>query len=120
MKFRQKPTIFAYFTAIFLMLTLAFLTISLPFVYGATQISEVSKSSTCASPVEDNDCEDNPFANTTEEKTSNNFSVSEEYIHDTHSEEQYLFALCKEYKVEHFPTYIAFYGDLICPPPDRA
>ena len=117
MKFRQKPTIFTYFTAIFLMLTLAFLTISLPFVYGATQVDKVSKSSSCASSTEDKD--DNPFANTTEEKTSNNFSVSEEYIHDTHSEEQYLFAFCKEYEVEHFPTYIAFYGDLICPPPDH-
>ena len=62
---------------------------------------------------------DNPFANSTEEKASSNISTaSEEYLHETHSAEQYLFALIKEYKVEHHSIYIAFYGELISPPPD--
>jgi hypothetical protein len=122
MKFRQNPSILISFTAIFLMLTLAFLTVSLPFVYSARQMVDVNSALNSSFPIEENDCEsDNPFAGTTEEKTSTNLvSVSEEYLHETHSAEEYLAALCKEYKIEHVATYIAFYGDLICPPPDFA
>jgi hypothetical protein len=104
------------------MLTLAFLTVSLPFVYAARQMVDVSTALDSNFPVEENECEsDNPFAGTTEEKTSTSLgSASEEYLHETHSAEEYLAALCKEYKLEHVATYIAFYGDLICPPPDLA
>jgi hypothetical protein len=122
MSFRQQTSIYTYCTAIFLMLTLAFLTISLPFVYSARQIIAENKSLTCSFPVDTNDCEDrsNPLNGATEEKTSGGLgSVNEEYLHEAHSSEEYLAALCKEYKIEHHATYIAFYGDLICPPPDH-
>jgi hypothetical protein len=120
MKFRQQTSIYTFITAIFLMLALAFLTISLPFVYGARQM--ISVENTLNFPAQENDCDDNnPLTGATEEKTGSNMgSVNEEYLHETHSAEEYLAALCKEYKIEHHATYIAFYGDLICPPPDHA
>ena len=104
------------------MLTLACLTVSLPFVYSAKQLIEQNIAADANLPFDENEDEtDNPFTNTTEEKTSNNISLaSEEYIHDTHSVEQYLVVLSTEYKIEHVSTYIAFYGELICPPPDVA
>ena len=122
MNFRRKPiNIKTFISCIFLMMTLASLTVSLPYVYGAKKLLALD-SSAISFPIEETDCEsDNPFANTTEEKTSNNISTaSEEYLHETHSAEEYLAALSREYKIEHTSVYIAFYGDLISPPPDAA
>lgn len=103
-----------------MMFTLAWFTVSLPFVYNAQQKVQGNKSSDGHVPINNNDEEtDNPFATTTEEKTSgNNGSMSEEYIHDAHSSEQYIAVLANEYKVRQMSTYIAFYGELISPPPD--
>ena len=117
----QKTTFSIMFTSIFLMLTLAFLTVSLPFVYKAKQIAEMEASSASINIGEAEEECDNPFANTTEEKpTSNISSASEEYLHDSHSEEQYLAALSKEYLVLDVSIYNAFIGELISPPPDAA
>ncbi|MEJ7738797.1 MAG: hypothetical protein WKF97_15335 [Chitinophagaceae bacterium] len=121
MKIRQKPSlIFLFVSCIFMMFTLAWFTVSLPFVYNAQQKVQGNKSSDGHVPINNNDEEtDNPFATTTEEKTSgNNGSMSEEYIHDAHSSEQYIAVLANEYKVRQMSTYIAFYGELISPPPD--
>ena len=118
---RKPVNIYTFISSIFLMLTLASLTISLPFVYAAKQLLEADAISLTIGS-EESECEsDNPFANTTEEKTPNNISsATEEYLHETHSAEQYLAALSKEYKVVHFSLYTAFYGDLISPPPDAS
>ena len=104
-----------------MMITLAWLTVSLPFVYAAKQTIEQNMATDAENPSNDNreDNED-PFANTTEEKTSNNITVSEEYLHDNHSSEHYLDVLSREYIIEQASTYIAFYGKLISPPPDAA
>lgn len=121
MNFRQKTSVYTHCTAIFLMLTLAFLTISLPFVYSARQMIAENKSLHFAFPSDSNEEDTNPLNGATEEKVSGGIgSVNEEYLHDTHTSDEYLAALCKEYKIEHHATYIAFYGDLICPPPDHA
>jgi hypothetical protein len=123
MRSSQKLTkIYLSVSGIFMMLTLAWLTVSLPFVYDAQQATELNKSADTSGPAEDNEEEtNNPFANTTEEKTSNNgISLSEEYLHDTHSPEHYLTVPSIEYKVEHVSTYLAFHGELISPPPDAS
>ncbi|MEO5561959.1 MAG: hypothetical protein ABIR18_00965 [Chitinophagaceae bacterium] len=108
-------------SCVFMMLTLAWLTVSLPFVNGAQQHSKQTSSKT-GMPIEAEDDGNNPFANTTEEKTSGNFnSIAEEYLHDSnHSLEQYVIVPSIEYKVENVSTYIAFHGELISPPPDVA
>ena len=113
----------AIVSCIFMMLTLAWLTVSLPFVNGAQQNSKQSSSSGITTPIDaEDDDSNNPFANTTEEKTSSNFnSISEEYLHDVHhSFELYVTVPSLEYKVENVSTYIAFHGELISPPPDVA
>lgn len=115
-----KPNHIARFiSCIFMMLALAWLTISLPIVYSAQQTTEQKQAAADGSQAEEES--GNPFANTNEEKTSgNSSSFSEEYIHDSHHSEHYITDLSIEYSIEHFHTYIAFYGDLESPPPDLA
>ena len=101
------------------MLTLAWLTVSLPFLYTAQQTIEQTAALDTGIPSPDQEQEpENPLTNTTEEKTPNSSTATEEYLHEMHSAEQYLAALSLEYKVEDVSTYIAFYGELISPPPD--
>jgi hypothetical protein len=119
---RPRNNIARFVSCIFLMLALAWLTVSLPIVYYAQQVSELAQMHNGdASSKNSDDKSENPFANTTEEKTSNSgSSLSEEYLHEAHASEQYITILSVEYKIEHYPTYIAFYGELVSPPPDQA
>ena len=98
------------------MLTLAWLTVSLPFVSNAKE-----KQMSCSS---DTQCQtpgtEDPFANSTEEKTSSNVSVPEEYLHEQHTPEDYFDEMSREYMTEQACLYISFYGKLISPPPDAA
>jgi hypothetical protein len=105
-----------------MMLTLAWLTVSLPYVTEAQQKAQAAKCPNVNSPLDCNEEEaENPFANTTEEKTSNSFSsLSEEYLHDIHFHDLYVEIPSTEFKVEDAATYIAFHGELIVPPPDLA
>ena len=122
MQLSQKPTLFIKLSSIFMMITLAFLTVSLPFVYHAKQLAELETSFTANNSIaETEDENDNPFANTTEEKPTSNISAaSEEYLHETHADEQYLAALSNEYLTKDVSIYNAFVGELISPPPDAA
>ena len=117
---RKSSNITSCISSIFMMLTLAWLTISLPFVYNAQQLAEFNMTSDADMPSGENEEEtDNPLANTTEEKTPKNISsMSEEYLHDSHSADQYLSLTSLEYIVEHVFMYNPFYGELISPPPD--
>ncbi len=108
---------YRFATSIFLMLMLAWLTVSIPFVYAAQDIHHAKM---IANGDMADETADNPFANTTEEKTSgNSTSFSEEYLHDTHAGEHFQTESDAEYKIEHVATYIAFYGELLSPPPDQ-
>jgi hypothetical protein len=115
---RKTNMAYRYATSIFLMLMLAWLTVSIPFVYAAQDIHHAKM--IAAGDMAD-ETADNPFANTNEEKTSGGSSTnfSEEYIHDYHSSEHFQTESANEYKIEHVATYIAFYGELLSPPPDR-
>jgi hypothetical protein len=108
-----------YISSIFMMLVLAWLTISIPFVYLAQEKIDAQSKSTASSAVNTEEESNNPFANTTEEKTPSSNSLSEEYIHEQHSIEHFQTEFSREYKIEHFSTYIAFYGELLSPPPDH-
>ena len=102
------------------MLALAWLTISLPIVYSAQKISDEKRAEQTGKTQTDEEA-DNSLVNTTEEKTAgNSSSLSEEYLHDAHHTEHFVTELSIEYRLEHFSTYIAFYGDLESPPPDQA
>jgi hypothetical protein len=119
MKYRRKTNnIPIILSSILMVLTLAWLTVSLPYVTAVQQqAAEIKKSVNTEKQANDND-DNNPFANTTEEKNPNTINLSEEYLHETHSMEHYVAVPSIEYKVEHVPIYIAFHGELISPPPD--
>jgi hypothetical protein len=122
MKSSQKQIkITCMLSSVFMILTLVWLTVSLPFVNAAQQQATEQSSSVDDNPLnaEEEDDNNNPFANTTEEKTSSNFNtLSEEYLHDAHLFDHYVIVPSVEYKLEHVSTYIAFHGELISPPPD--
>jgi hypothetical protein len=114
---RKNKNTTRFLSCIFMMLALAWLTVSFPVVYSAQQMAQEQK----VNGPGDEDKSGNPFANTTEEKTSSNSSsFSEEYLHDTHSADYHVPVSSIKYHIEHHPTYIAFYGDLESPPPDIA
>ena len=100
---------------------LLWLTISAPFVNAAQQqLAKQEKVSQSNAPLaateEDNS---NPFGNNTEEKAPTN-TLSEEYIHDHHSD-YYFFSLASQFhKGEDAGIYIAFHGEVIVPPPNIA
>jgi hypothetical protein len=89
---RRKPNHTARFVScIFMMLALAWLTISLPVVYSAQQTAEQKRAAATGTEEENG----NPFANTTEEKTSGNSnSFSEEYLHDVHHSQNIILLIC--------------------------
>jgi hypothetical protein len=120
---RKTYSIIHLGSAVIMILLLMWLTVSLPFVYASQQ--ELAKSSnTCSdqSPLAGSEEESaNPFGSSTEEKAPKNInSVSEEYIHDHHSN-GHLFMLALQYhKMDNAGTYIAFHGELLVPPPNAA
>ncbi len=109
-------------SAVFMILTLMWLTISTPFVFACQQeLAKQGKISCNQTADNPNDDESNPLGSNTEEKvpTSNN-SLSEEYIHD-HYITHYFFSADSEYhKGENASIYIAFHGELLVPPPNAA
>lgn len=105
-------------SCVFMMLALAWLTVSLPIVYSAQQTAQEKKVKESQAQEEE---AGNPLTNTTEEKTpGNSNSFSEEYLHDPNHTEHFITEISFQYHIEYHPTYIAFYGDLETPPPDVA
>ena len=110
-------------SSVVMILALIWLTISLPYVYAAQQklakdkISLVKESKGVPGDGCNQD-ENNPFANTTEEKVPTNVNLTEEYLH--HQEEPLPFSTDKLSHSHHhsYDVYVAFYGELLSPPPD--
>ena len=100
-------------------LSLTWLTISLPFVYDSqVKFAALSgdKTEKSSLPFED---EEMPLTtNTTEEKAPSVITGQEELLH--HENENHLLgSQFLSHKSRHNPSiYIAFYGELISPPPD--
>ncbi|MCH5598171.1 hypothetical protein [Niabella ginsengisoli] len=65
-------------------------------------------------------CNKNPYSNTAEEKTpSNSLSISEEYVHNVHSDLHLpIQQITIAYIHAHEATYTAYHGELHCPPPN--
>ena len=108
-------------SAVFMILALAWLTVSTPFVYkGQQYVIAAEKKAQSTSQDDKNDEESNPFANTTEEKTSGGNTIAEEYLH--HTDEPLFLVIDKPglHLSHSYDVYIAFHGELHCPPPNRA
>ena len=100
-----------------MLFALAWLTVSLPYVYSFQKelAKQESKSVPINSPV-DNE-ESNPLANSTEEKAPSS-TISEEWLHHT-DDHNYLFS----YKLNHdnrhsYDVYVAYHGEVQSPPPN--
>ena len=123
---KNKRTIFNSFhigSAIFLVATLLWLTVSTPFVFASQQYqieqNKLAQSHHDAPPSDEEETS-NPFGNTTEEKTPSTSSLTEEYLHDHHTMDYFGSAEANYPASEDADTYIAFHGELLVPPPNAA
>lgn len=112
---------FQRFSAIMMIVALLWLTISAPFVYEQQQ--KIAKQNTSAElPIANTEEEAaNPFNGSTEEKAPKTLNTfSEEYLHDHHQSE-YFFSIASQFhKCEDAGTYVAYHGELLVPPPNKA
>ena len=93
-----------------MMIALAWLTVSTPFVYASQQhIAQKAATDSKGS---------NPFANTTEEKTESGPNTLSEYLHDAHEHFHYVPAPEGHNKCHSSDLYYAFHPELISPPPE--
>jgi len=111
-------------SAILMIIALAWLTISAPFVLeNQKQVAKVSKIPLDQSPLTGSEEESgNPIGNNnTEEKAPKTLNTfSEEYLHDHHVSD-HLFSLALQYyKHENAGIYIAYHGEPLVPPPNVA
>jgi hypothetical protein len=121
-KGQQSYSFFSCVSAIIMIAALAWLTISAPFVYASQQeIAKQNSYATANLPITQTEEEANPLNGSTEEKAPKTLnSVSEEYLHDNHRSE-YLLSLTSQFnKGEDATTYIAYHGELLVPPPNKA
>lgn len=99
-----------------MLLALAWLTVSLPFVYAQQQ-----KPKAAIEKQTDNistDEETNSLSNTTEEKSENSNTTLSEYLHELHYAGYTGSLVVKKHNDHTADVYIAFHPDYICPPPD--
>jgi hypothetical protein len=103
-------------SSIFMILALAWLTISTPFVYASYKdATAATEKQQCEQPA-DEDC--NPFSNTTEEKSHSGLNTLSEYLHDAyHTDHQYSI-IDKIHNGHTYDLYFAYHPDLLSPPPE--
>ncbi|HEU4469452.1 MAG TPA: hypothetical protein VFR58_00085 [Flavisolibacter sp.] len=104
-------------SGIIMLLALAWLTVSLPFVNAAQESQELAAQKLHQSGPE-SDCDNNPFSNTTEEKTESGASTLSEYLHEYHPAEHGFVILASYYKCHPSDLYFAFHPELLSPPPE--
>lgn len=110
----NRPDIKKLLSCIIMMLALAWLTISTPFVFAGQQQVATQKAAKGADAKKG--C--NPFANTTEEKTESGANTLSEYLHDHHVQVHYEPAPEEFQKCHSSDLYYAFHPELISPPPE--
>lgn len=108
---RAKPVV----SGLAMILALAWLTVSLPYIYAQRQAQKAVAEKSCASGAED---DNNPLQNSTEEKTESGAATPSEYLHDTHTHEHPLRLVTTIYKQPPSGLYVAFHPEAVCPPPD--
>lgn len=110
---------FQLVSAVCMVLALLWLTVSAPFIYACQQeLMKDCKISQVNPLVDNEDDTSGAMSNSTEEKSPNTSSFSEEYLHDQHAAD-YLFTIALQYhKFENAGTYIAYHGEVQVPPPN--
>jgi hypothetical protein len=102
-------------SGIIMLMALAWLTVSLPYVNESKQASKQFCKNAEGLLVEDNS---SPFSNTTEEKSESGVNTLSEYLHDPHVMEHDFITLSKFYKCHPSDLYFEFTPELISPPPE--
>ncbi len=118
-KQRKTYSLFQKGSAVFMILTLLWLTISTPFVFSCQQeLAKQDKKAQSSIPVSTTEEEaGKPIGNSA---TSSANTLSEEYLHDHHDADTF-FTLVALYLHSHNDdTYHAYHGELLVPPPNAA
>ncbi len=101
-----------------MIVALLWLTISTPFVFRVQQEVKKIQKEIAADLTSGSSEDNNPFANTTEEKAPPTNTISEEYLHHLHNDEHPWFSIIKVHWKHSSSLYIAYHGELFCPPPN--
>jgi hypothetical protein len=115
-------SLFQKASAIIMIVALSWLTISAPFVFeNQKKIAQQENAASADLAITGTEEEANPFSGTTEEKAPKTLnSVSEEYLHDNHRSE-YFFSIASQFhKAENASIYVAYHGEMLVPPPNKA
>jgi hypothetical protein len=121
-KAQKSYNIYRMASALLMVVALAWLTVSAPFVYASQQQAQKSHSAIeNNNPVGGHEEEaPNPLNNTPEEKKpGSNNSFAEEFLHDLQSDDYLLNAHRLYHRAESGDDYIAFHGELLVPPPNQ-
>ena len=105
-------------SAVGMILALTWLTVSTPFVYANQLQQAKQEQSTGSSPLCNSEDDCDPFGNSTEEKTPNSTSFSEEYLHHSDHSTEFFAGASPNHLSQNAGTYIAFHGELLVPPPN--
>lgn len=122
MKLNGYEKILSKLSSLLMLVTLAWLTISTPFVYDFQQKLKQIKLAAIIpgndSHVDDKDGINTMMPNPTEEKTETNSNNFSEYLHHHDYVDDYNTAGIKYHISLSSELYIAFHGELLSPPPD--
>jgi hypothetical protein len=101
-------------SSLVMLFALAWLTVSLPFVY---KFQEEQKALTEQGSERGTECS-NPLANTTEEKSEGGVTNLSEFLHELHHAHYPHDELLRHRKLHSSDLYFAFHPELISPPPE--
>ncbi|MFT3681515.1 MAG: hypothetical protein QM791_14690 [Ferruginibacter sp.] len=123
-KKRLAYNLFQKITAVFLILTLAWLTVSTGFICASQKEIAKHQGKAASSDIPGTDGqeeESKPLPGSAEEKNpAPGSSLSEEFLHETHVNEHFFSIVQQHYTHENADAYIAFHGELHAPPPNEA
>jgi len=105
-------------TAVFMVTALLWLTVSIPFVTAAQQQQQAYSENIPSDKEVPGSEESNPFSNTTEEKAESGSNSLSEYLHHIHELIHPAGPLHKHNCSHEFDVYVAFHGEMLCPPPN--
>ena len=107
-----------WLSALLMILTLLWLTVSISFVYASMDNAGQDQAATSSLPADNEEESANPFGNNTEEKNPGSTSFSEEFLHHSESGSHFILSANAFGAGENASLYVAFHGELLVPPPN--
>jgi hypothetical protein len=118
---KKQTYTFLQLAAVLMTTALLWLTVSAPFVNSHQQkiAKQVKRATACSANAGSEEEAANPFGNNTEEKVPDSNSLSE-YLHDHARADHFACQISRYCNVEKAGIYIAFHGEILAPPPNKA